>query len=79
MSWRHVQVDLTSMPHQALTSTTMIVENLWHQRFEHINIHDLLLLQKKGLVNGLHVLKNSHVDCEGCAVGKMHMDEFPSI
>ena len=30
------------------------------------------------MVNGLPVLKNVHVDCEACALGKMHRDEFPT-
>lgn len=57
---------------------TMTTNNLWHQRFGHINLHDLLLLQKQGMVDGLPSLKNEHIDCEGCALGKMHRYEFPS-
>ena len=30
------------------------------------------------MVDGFPVLKNEHIDCEGCALGKMHKDEFPS-
>lgn len=40
------KLNVTSMPHQDLTSTTMTTENLWHQIFGHINLYDLLLLQK---------------------------------
>lgn len=29
------------------------------------------------MVNGLPILKNVHVDCEACALRKMHRDEFP--
>lgn len=54
------------------------IKNLWHQKFRHINLHDLWILQKQGMVKGLPVLKNAHVDCEGCALGNMHRDEFPS-
>ena len=28
------------------------------------------------MVIGLPDLKHSHVDCEACALGKMHRDEF---
>ena len=56
----------------------MTAEYLWHQRFNNINFNDVLLLQKRGMVNGLLVLKNFHVDCEACALGKMHRDEFPT-
>jgi hypothetical protein len=30
------------------------------------------------MVEGLPMLKNEYVACEGCALGKMHRDEFPS-
>ena len=52
-------------PHQALTSTTVTTENIWHQRFGHINLHDLLLLQKQGMVDALPTLRNEHTNCEG--------------
>lgn len=29
------------------------------------------------MVNGLPILKNVHVDCKACALGKMRRDEFP--
>jgi hypothetical protein len=72
------KLDVTSKNHQALTSATMPTETLWHQRYGHINYHDLLLLQKKSVVEGLHMLKNEYDACEGCALGNMHGDEFPS-
>ena len=55
----------------------MTTKNIWHQRFGHINLHDLLLIQKQGMVDELPILRNEHIDCEGCALGKMHRDEFP--
>jgi hypothetical protein len=30
------------------------------------------------MVEGLPMLKNENVACDGCALGKMHRDEFPS-
>jgi hypothetical protein len=72
------KLDVTNKNHQALTSATMSTEILWHQRYGHINYHDLLLLQKQSMVEGLPMLKNDYVACEGCALGKMHRDEFPS-
>jgi transposase InsO family protein len=30
------------------------------------------------MVEGLTILKNEKVACDGCALGKMHIDEFPS-
>lgn len=31
------------------------------------------------MANGIPVLKSMHVDCEACALGKLHRDEFLSI
>jgi hypothetical protein len=72
------KLDVTSKAHYALTSTTISIEILWHQRYGHINDPDLLLLQKKNMVEILPMLKNEKVVCDGCALGKMHRDEFPS-
>jgi len=47
------KLDVTSKIHQALTSTTMSIESLWHQRYGHINYHDLLLLHKQSMVEGM--------------------------
>ena len=30
------------------------------------------------MVEGLLMLKNEYVACEGCALGKFHTDKFPS-
>jgi hypothetical protein len=56
----------------------MPTEIFWHQRYGHINYHDFLLLQKQSMVEGLPMLKNGYAAYEGCALGKMHKDEFPS-
>jgi len=29
------------------------------------------------MIEGLPVLKPIHIDCDACALGKMHRDEFP--
>ena len=54
-----------------------IAENLSHQRFSHLNLQDLILLQRKGMVDGLHVFHNVKIDSDGCALWKMHREEFP--
>lgn len=36
-----------------------------------------MLLQRKGMVDGLPCFQNVHLDCDGCALGKMHREEFP--
>ena len=62
---------------QALVSTVITTEELWHKRYGHINHHDLVLLQKKYMVEGLAVRKNEHLECSARAIGKQHRDEFP--
>ena len=71
------KLDVTKSNHQALASTTMTTEELWHRRYGHLNQNDLVLLQKKVMVEGLHVLKNEHIECEVCALVKQHRNEFP--
>jgi hypothetical protein len=56
----------------------MPTETLWHQRYGHIDYHDLFLLEKQSMVQGLPMFKNEYATCESCALGKMHKDEFPS-
>ena len=29
------------------------------------------------MVEGLPILKPAHIDCDACALGKFHIDEFP--
>jgi hypothetical protein len=72
------KLDVTRKAHHALTYATMPTKILWHQRYGHINHPDLLLLQKKNMVEGLPMLKNEKFACDGCASGNMHRDEFPS-
>eukprot|EP00253_Pinus_taeda_P025231 PITA_25231 len=63
-------------PVRALTVASLTIEELWHQRFGHINYNDLLLLQKKEMVRDLPMLKQVHNDCDVCTLGKMHREEF---
>ena len=56
----------------------MKTNGIWDQRLGHINLNDLLLLQKQGMVNGIPILRNEHIYCEGCAPRKMHRDEVHS-
>jgi len=57
----------------------MTTMDLWHQRFGHINFNDLLLLQKIGMVEGLPILKPIHIDCDACALGKLHINEGRTV
>ena len=35
-----------------------------------------MLLKKKGMVEGLPIFHNIQLNCDGCALGKMHREEF---
>jgi len=45
--------------------------------YGHLNHNDLMLLQIKTMDEALPVMKNNHVECEACALGKQHIEEFP--
>jgi hypothetical protein len=45
--------------------------------YGHLNYNDLMLLQRKTMVEGLPAMKNDHFPCEACALGKQHRQEFP--
>ena len=55
----------------------MSTKELWHRRYGHLNEHDLVELQKKPMVEGLPELTSKELECEACALGKQHRDEFP--
>ena len=38
------RLDVKSMPQQAMVATGLTAEKLWHQRFGHLNLQDLILL-----------------------------------
>ena len=55
----------------------MTTEELWHCKYGHLNQNDLVILQKKLMVEGIPILKHYHIECEACALGKQHREEFP--
>ena len=71
------RLDAKSIPKQAMVAGGSTAEQLWHQRFGHLNLQDLMLLQKKGMVEGLPIFRNIQLNCDGCALGKMHREQFP--
>lgn len=71
------KIDITRKTHQEFSSIAISIESLWHQRYGHMNYHDLLLSQKQSMVEGIPMLKNEYTICEGCALGNIHKDEFP--
>jgi hypothetical protein len=71
------KLDVTVESHQALLYTSMSIKELWHLRYEHLNIKYVVLIQRKDTVKSVPAFKNEHVECDGCTLGKQHMNEFP--
>ena len=72
------KLDAIKGNHQALASLAISNVELWHQRYGHLNRNDLMLLQKRTMVEGLHVIKYDHIECVACALRKQHRNEFPN-
>lgn len=75
--WGLYKLDVLKNGHQALASTGMSDIGLWHQSYGHLNHNDLMLLQNKLMVEGLPNISGEHFECEACALGKKHNEEFP--
>lgn len=71
------KLDVKVESHQAMVSTCVSTEELWHKRYGHLNLQDLISPQRKDMVQGLPTLKNENISCDGCALGKQHRSEFP--
>lgn len=52
-------------------------ENIWHIRYEHVNHKFIVALQKKQMVKGLPMFKETEGVCEVCNIGKQHRDKIP--
>ena len=72
------KLDAIKGNHRVLAASTISDVELWHQRYGHLNHNDLMLLQKKSMVEGLPIIKNDHIECVVCALGKQHRNEFPN-
>ena len=72
------KLDAIKGNHQALTSLAISNVELWHQRYGHLNHNDLMLIQKKSMVEGLPIIKDDHIECVACALEKQHKNEFPN-
>lgn len=55
--------------YQALTSIILSIEEQCHLRHGHLNLKDVVLLQRKDIVKGPSTFNNDHVQCDGCTLG----------
>ena len=53
------------------------VIRLWHERIGHVNYNSLKLMEKFKMVHGLPRISPTKVVCEGCVMGKQHVESFP--
>ncbi|MCI40711.1 ubiquitin carboxyl-terminal hydrolase, partial [Trifolium medium] len=51
--------------------------NLWHNRYAHLSIKGLKVLNKKHMVKGLPELKDIEDKCTDCLSGKQHRETIP--
>lgn len=57
-----------------LRASVMHCSLTWHKWLGHLNDRSLKLLQKQEIVHGLPQLKESKGICEGCMLGKQHIN-----
>lgn len=50
---------------------------LWHKRLGHLNFNYLTMLFQKNMVFRLQIIEKKHRVCEGCLLGKHHLQPFP--
>ena len=73
------KLDAIKGNHHALATSAISDVELWHQRYGHLNHNDLMLLQKNSMVEGLHVIKNDHIQCAACALRKNTEMNFRTV
>jgi hypothetical protein len=52
---------------------------LWHNRYGHLSINGLKLLNQKDMVKGLPELGDLEEKCTDCIIGKHHRDAIPKV
>ena len=55
------------------------VSRLWHEHIGHVNYQSLKLMEKLKMVHGLPRISPTKSVCEGCAMGKQHVESFPQV
>nr|GFD31008.1 retrovirus-related Pol polyprotein from transposon TNT 1-94 [Tanacetum cinerariifolium] len=74
---RMFSFDLTKDPEMAMMSKNLADNEVWHQRYEHLNFKGLQLLNNKQMVSNLPIIESSEKVCEGCMAGKQTRKSFP--
>ena len=74
---RMFPLDFSKQIEASMVSRGLADNELWHQRYGHLNIQGLQLLKNKQMVSGLPVIKPLEHVCEGCVVGKQTKQSFP--
>lgn len=74
---RMFATDFSTGIQRAMVSKSLAENDLWHQRYGHLNIQGLQLLHNKQMVSNLPAIKPLERVCEGCMVGKQTKNSFP--
>ncbi|MCI17698.1 copia-type polyprotein [Trifolium medium] len=62
---------------KCLQVTKIEETNLWHNRYAHLRIKGLKVLNRKHMVKGLPELKETEDKCTDCLSGKQHRESVP--
>ena len=62
------KLDVKMESHHAMSATCVSTEDLWHKRYGHLNLKDLISIQRKEMVQGLSIFKDEKISCDGCAL-----------
>ncbi|GKC32579.1 retrovirus-related pol polyprotein from transposon TNT 1-94, partial [Tanacetum coccineum] len=73
---RMFPLDFSKQMETSMVSRGLADNEMWHQRYGHLNIQGLQLLKNKQMVSGLPVIKPLEHVCKGCVVGKQTKQSF---
>ena len=73
-------LEMNNKTHIADSAVKEITEELWHQRYGHLNNNSLRVLQNNNLVDGMKFQPSETENkeaCDGCMKGKQSRNSFP--
>lgn len=71
-------LNITPTLPECLMTRSKVEVGRWHARYRHVNFHALKSLNRKQMVCGLPIIEHEDRVCDGCLVGKQHINSFPT-